>query len=231
MIEINLLPGSRKKTRSSGGGPSFDFRAAFASIAARFKDPWLGVAVGGMGLGVLIVGAMWFLQGRAENQLLERERIAVQDSATTDAVVKQRRAAEAQRDSILRQMTVIAAIDGDRFVWPHVMDEISRALPTYTWLTNLAQQGAATTTSPEAVAAGVVPALSIRLVGYTVEPQAITVFMRQLEESPFLENITIISSDVADVEGKVVTEFTLDMKYSKPDPSVIRTVPLAVAVR
>ncbi len=231
MIEINLLPGARKKSRSSGGGSSLNIRAALGNLVARFKDPWLGVAVGGFVLGLLAVGGLWFFQGRTEARLVEQERVAVQDSARFDAIVKQRMAAEAQRDSIMRQMTVIAAIDGDRFVWAHLMDEISRALPTYTWLISLAQQGAATTTSADAVAAGTAPSITLRLIGYTVEAQAITVFMRQLEESAFIEGITIISSDVADVEGKTVTEFTLDMKYSKPDPSILRTVPLSVAVR
>jgi Tfp pilus assembly protein PilN len=230
MIEINLLPGTRKKTKSSGGS-SFDFKATFAALTARFKDPWLGFAIGGVAIGVLGIGGLWFLQSRTSAALLEQERIAVMDSTRYDAVVKQRRAAEAQRDSIIRQMSVIALIDGDRYVWPHLMDEVSRALPTYTWLTSLFQQGGAAASSPEAIAAGVAPAISVRLVGYTVEAQAITVYMKQLEDSPFLENIQIISSDVAEVEGKTVTEFTLDLRYSKPDPSILRTAPLSIAVR
>jgi hypothetical protein len=55
--------------------------------------------------------------------------------------------------------------------------------------------------------------------------------MKQLEDSPFLENVTIQSSDVAEVEGKTVTSFTLDVRYVRPDPSLLRTVPLSVAVR
>jgi hypothetical protein len=30
---------------------------------------------------------------------------------------------------------------------------------------------------------------------------------------------------------KEVTQFQIDMQYSKPDPSVIRTVPLSISVR
>ena len=33
---------------------------------------------------------------------------------------------------------IIKQIDNDRFVWPHIMDEISRSMPPYTWLTSLA---------------------------------------------------------------------------------------------
>lgn len=230
MIEINLLPGARKKTRPSGSA-GVDVRAMLGNLGQRFKDPWLGVAVGGVAVGFAAVGAMYVFQGRSEATLLEQERVAVQDSTRFDNVVQQTRAAEAQRDAIMRQMSVIAAIDGERFVWAHVMDEISRALPTYTWLRSVAQASAAGTVSPEAVAAATAPRLTVRVIGYTVNIQALTIFMKQIEASPFLENVTLAVSAVAAVEGQQVTEFTLDMTYSKPDPSVIRTVPLTIAVR
>ncbi|MDH5234635.1 MAG: PilN domain-containing protein [Gemmatimonadota bacterium] len=230
MIEINLLPGARKKTRSAGAS-AIDVRAMLGSLGERFKDPWLGVAVGGVAVGLAAVGAMWVFQGRAETALLEQERTAVQDSTRFDNVVKQTRAAEAQRDSIMRQMTIIAALDGERFVWAHVLDEISRALPTYTWLRSVAQSNAATTVSPEAVAAGTAPKLGVRVIGYTVNIQALTIFMQQLEASLFFENVTLAVSQLASVEGKQVTEFTLEMNYSKPPASAIRTVPLTIAVR
>ena len=230
MIEINLLPGARRKTGSSGGA-SLDVRALVASLGERFRDPWMGIAVGGAAIGLLAVGGMWYLQRNATAVLVEQERVAVQDSTRFEGVVRATRVAEAQRDSILRQMAIIAAIDGDRFIWPHVMDEIARALPTYTWLRSVAQASAATTVSPEAVAAGIAPRLSIRLIGLTVDVQALTIFMKQLEASDFLENVTLAGSDAALVEGKQVTEFTLDMAYSKPPESAVRLVPLTIAVR
>jgi len=230
MIEINLLPGARKKKGSSGGS-SLDVRAFVASLGERFKDPWLGIAVAGMTVGLLAVGAMWYMQREEKAKLLAAEQVAVQDSARFEAVVRATSVAAAQRDSILRQMAIIAAIDGDRFVWPHVMDEIARALPTYTWLRSVAQSSAATTVSPEAVAAGIAPRLAIRVVGLTVDVQALTIFMKQLEASEFLENVTLVGSDATTVEGKQVTEFTLDMAFSKPPESALRLVPLTIAVR
>ena len=230
MIEINLLPGARKKKGSSGGS-SFDLRAFAASLGERFRDPWMGIAVGGAAVGLLAIGGMWYLQRSATATLVEQERVAVQDSTRFEGVVRATRVAAAQRDSILRQMAIIAAIDGDRFIWPHVMDEIARALPTYTWLRTVAQTNAATTVSPEMVAAGTAPRLSIRLVGLTVDVQALTIFMKQLEASDFLENVTLAGSDATTVEGKQVTEFTLDMVYSKPPATSVRTVPLTIAVR
>lgn len=230
MIEINLLPGARKKKGSSGGS-SLDVRALVASLGERFKDPWMGIAVGGAAIGLLAIGGMFYMQRNATAALAEQERVAVQDSTRFEGVLRSTRVAAAQRDSILRQMAIIAAIDGDRFIWPHVMDEIARALPTYTWLRSVAQTNAATTVSPEAVAAGIAPRLAIRLVGLTVDVQALTIFMKQLEASEFLENVTLAGSDATTVEGKQVTEFTLDMAYSKPPESAVRLVPLTIAVR
>lgn len=230
MIEINLLPNARKKSRSSASASSFDFGAFTGNLTSRMKDPWLLVAVAGVVIGLAGVGAQWFFQGRAETALLERERVAVQDSARYAAVVAQRESAEAQRDSISRQIAVITALDGERFIWPHVMDEISRALPTYTWLTSVRQSNPAAAASPEATVEST-PTVAIRVIGLTVNVQALTVFMRQLEASPFLQDVTLAVSELTVVDEKEVTEFTLDINYARPDASMIRTVPLSVAVR
>ena len=139
MIEINLLPGARKKKKGSSSSASLDLGAAFGDLASKLKDPWLVVAIGGICIGVAASAAMYVRQGRETAALAEQQRVAVQDSTRYAAVLAQRSIAEAQRDSILRQIAVISAIDGDRFIWPHVMDEISRALPTYTWLRSASQ--------------------------------------------------------------------------------------------
>lgn len=230
MIEINLLPGARKKSKSSRTA-SLNIGAILGSLSERFKDPWLIVAIAGVVIGLAGVAGQYWYQSRTEATLAEQQRVAVQDSARYAAVLTQRRAAELQRDSILRQIAVIRAIDGDRFVWPHVLDELSRALPTYTWLSSVLQSSAATTVTPEMAAAGTAPRLGIRVSAYTADIQAVTIFMRQLEASPFFENITLGSTEVAVTDGKEVTQFQVTMTYSRPDSSAIRTVPLSIAVR
>ena len=61
--------------------------------------------------------------------------------------------------------------------------------------------------------------------------QALTRFMRMLEQSPFIENVQLARSTLVIVEGKEVTEFQLDAQYEQPDSSAIRTVPVALSVR
>lgn len=246
MIEINLLPGARKKTRSRG--PSFNIPDVLKDLQSRVRDPWMLSAVAGVALGLVAIGAMWTLQSRRESSLTEREQKAVQDSTRYASVIAERAKAEAQRDSVQRQIAVIAAIDGTRLIWPHVLDEISRAMPPYVWLRSVTQTSAVSNESPE-VQAGVSKAaprkgparpaaqqtdenvLALQIVGNTVDIQALTRFMKALEASPFLQNVTLVRSDVVMQQGKEATEFRLDMQYEKPDPSVLRTVPFTVSVR
>jgi Tfp pilus assembly protein PilN len=248
MIEINLLPGSRKKARRSG--PSFDFAGFVRDLGSRVRDPWLLGAVGGVAVGLVAIGVMWTVQSRRESALTVREQKAVQDSTRYASVIAERASAEAQRDSVKRQIAVISAIDGTRLLWPHVLDEIARAMPPYVWLRAISQTSAVSMESPE-VQAGVAPApgkkgsgggkpaapvadesvLTLQVTGNTVDIQALTRFIRALEASPFLQNVQLVRSDVVMQQGKEATEFRFDMQYQKPDASALRTVPFTVSVR
>jgi Tfp pilus assembly protein PilN len=243
MIEINLLPGSGKKTRSKGAGVNFSELAS--GFADKVKDPWLLGAVGSAVLAALLVGGMYWYQGSRSASLDEQLRVARQDSVRFAAVINEKRKAEAQRDSVLRQVSLIKSFDDKRYVWSHLMDEVSRALPPYTWLTSISQTNivdqAAQAAAPPPAAKGkspapaadtvVVPPVQLRLVGHTVDIQALTRFMRVLESSPFIENVQLVKSTMIMVDGKQVTEFQLDASYQPPDPSAITVIPVSLSVR
>ncbi len=249
MIGINLQPGTaRKARRSSGGGlPKLDIAGAIASLRERIRDPWMIGAVAVTVIAVAAVGTLYMSQSRREADLTEAEQKAVQDSTRYASVLRERQVAEAKRDTVLRSLNLIRAIDDDRFIWPHVMDEVSRALPPYTWIVSLGFTGAGqaqqavTTIAPAAAGGGrghhavqtAIPrdSVRIRLVGNTVDIQALTRFMKQLEASPFLEDVQLVNSARAIDNGKEVTQFQLDMLYSHPDAELVRRVPLAVSVR
>jgi Tfp pilus assembly protein PilN len=251
MIEINLRPGTRKQKRSQS--PGFDFGAFFANIAAKIRDPFLIAAVVSVVLSVIAVGGLWFYQNRQSTTLTEHQAKATQDSTRYSAVIAERRGAEAQRDSVIAQINVIKAIDGSRYVWPHILDEVDRALPPLTWLKSLAQISAVSGLSPEVQAgleagngkpktkieakmdsdAVAAAQLTWRVIGQTVDIQALTRFITQLDASPWIESVVLVKSDNTVVQpgSKEVIEFTLDMKLQKADSSVIKRVPLSVAVK
>lgn len=258
MIEINLLPGSGKKSRgrSAGAGLSESLGRIFSTV----KDPYLLGAVASVAVAFGLVGLLWVTQSARESSLVEKEQKAVQDSTRYATVVAEKRKAEAQRDSVLRQVNIIKAIDDDRFVWSHIMDEVSRVVPAYTWLTAIAQTSpvispaaapdpanpkatgarpAAATTANAAAApapagvdtAIVRPPLQFRIIGHTVDIQAMTRFMRFLETSPFIQNVTLAKSTPMLVDNNQVTEFQLDAEYETPDPAAIRRVPFTLSGR
>ena len=244
MIEINLLPGSGKKNRSTG----FKLTAIAGQAGARVKDPFLiaaGVSI------IAATGAIGFLHmsqaGKAE-ELTERERRAVQDSTRYVAVLRERNRAEAQRDSVRRQLDIIKSIDNDRFIWAHIMDEVSRALPPYTSLKSIQQSAVVApvlppTPPPSSDAKGEKgkpaaptpppppPALKFQIAGNTVDIQALTRFMKLLESSPFVKNVAIAKAELVTLEGKEVQEFLLEAEYERPDPSVVSTVPVTLSSR
>jgi hypothetical protein len=70
--------------------------------------------------------------------------------------------------------------------------------------------------------------VKFRIVGHTVDIQALTRFMKALEASPFIQNVQLTRSDLIQSEGKEVTEFFLEADTQTPPAFAIKTVPLVV---
>jgi Tfp pilus assembly protein PilN len=207
------------------------------------QDPYLAAAAVSL---VLVSGAVAWLQtsqSREADVLEERQTAALADSSQYATVIAARRRAQAAHDSVQRQLGIIAAIDSNRYVWAHVLDEVSRSLPAYTWLTNVqqtsappsppARAGAADTAKAKAdtAVAAAPAAMRFRVVGQTVDIQALTAFMRDLEASPFVQGVQLQRSEAVLVDGKDVTEFTLDGEYESPGRALLRTRTITVPVR
>jgi len=73
--------------------------------------------------------------------------------------------------------------------------------------------------------------MKFQISGNTVDIQALTRFMKLLEASPFVKNVTIAKAELVSLEGKEVQEFLLEAEYERPDASVIATVPVTLSSR
>src|SRR6476646_7251087 len=222
MIEINLLPGDGKKKRraKTSGGTAFQFQPAqwFAGITEKITDKFLLGAIGAVALSVVLIAFMFIHQTAQASGLEERELKAVKDSTQFSTVLSAKASAEATRDSLYQQLAIIKSIDDSRYLWSHLMYEISNALPQYTWLTVVSQTSApksvaiADTTIKKGAAANADTAgqaaksprqrqlerdrakraradslladakqVTFKIVGHTVDIQALTRFMKSLE--------------------------------------------------
>jgi len=238
MIEINLLPGKKKKA-AGGGGAGFklsmpDFRA----ILSQVKDPWL---IGAIAAWVLVGGggAALFITGRARLASAESRLDAVKvEKRRYDIVIAQKRQAERVRDSLVAEIKMIRAIDADRYIWPHVLDQVTKALPPYTWITRIQPIGVvmagAQPGQPQVVVSTDstgAPLVRVSIDGRTVDIQAYTTFLRQLAASPWFTDVMPAASQVVIEADRPVTSFNVTLRYRVADSVYIRTVPLVQAVR
>ena len=250
MIEINLLPGSGKKKKAKAAG--VDFKTTLARINERVKDKFLIGAVAAVIVAGAAGGYLYLSQASHETDLNARLDKAQKDSAHYAAMLKERYRAEATRDTLLRQVNLIRTLDADRYIWPHLMDEVSKALPQYTWVTQFGFSGAQQGTTNVVAAPKAPPVdttnkklknappkrldteipkdqVTLRITGQTVDMQAMTRFMRDLEASPFIENVLLERTELAiGAGGKEINQFYLVMNYSRPDTSLLRRVPYSL---
>jgi Tfp pilus assembly protein PilN len=265
MIEINLLPGDGKKKRRATSSPTkFEFNlkppAWLSGLTQGITDKYMLGAIGTAIAAGLLIALMFISQTARATMLGARETQAIKDSAQYGAVLTAKAKAEATRDSLYQQIAIIKSIDDSRYLWSHLMYEISNALPQYTWLREVTQ-----TSQPRSVAVADTVKLEasadtanktprqralerdrakkaradsllaaakdvrFRLVGHTVDIQALTRFMKSLEASPFIQNVQLSRSDLVQADGKEVTEFTLEAETQAPPPFAIKTVPLIVS--
>jgi Tfp pilus assembly protein PilN len=268
MIEINLLPGGRKKAAATTRS-SIDFAALASGLTAKFGNP---ILVGAAAVVVITFGAvgwMYVKQSRDRNVAESRLHTALDDSTRYASIVAERATLEAKRDTLLRQVNLIHSIDEDRYIWPHILDEVSRALPGYTWITLVQFAGVpagsvnvvalpkvvpppfvppppagsprdTTAKAPVIVAVPKVKPMptaipkdeiTFRVTGRTVDIQALTRFMRDLSLSPFVGTVDIEPVTPGTDQGKEMYQFTLSVRYRRPDSTALRRLPLVLTVR
>jgi Tfp pilus assembly protein PilN len=244
MITINLRPDlKRKRARRPLSGALDGVRG----LGSKIKDPLLLAAVVSwvcvLGwLGFVVIGTTRELS--ALTPQLEQSRA---ENKRFKAFLAEKRHQEVIRDSLVAQIGVIRTVDGDRYVWAHVLDEVTRALPAYTWLVDLVPAGiAAAAQHPAPAAAGAAkggtaadsteaesapPPVQFELNGRTVDIQAYTRFLRQLEASPWITDVTPVSAQTVIEKERPVTAFTIRATFRQADSAYIRTVPLSNSVR
>jgi Tfp pilus assembly protein PilN len=225
MIKINLLPGVKRK----GSGSAKDaILARFRDLGTKVKDPMLIVAAAAW-----ILAAGFIAYGVISNtskmrDLEPRLEQARDEHRRYKNLMTEKRKTEAIRDSLLAQISIIRGVDGDRYTWPHVLDEVAKALPPYTWLVDI---GVAGTQAVADSADTTAPALQFAINGRTVDIQAYTRFLRQLEASPWIINVTPVQAQTVVEKERAVTAFTIRATFTPADSAYIRTVPMSQSVR
>ena len=207
MIEVNLHPEGSKKRRRGRRLPAVPAWLK-SGRSGDGRDRWLIAAVAVPAIVLLLVGWLWLSQRSDRRALDERIAGAVQDSARLSDLRALSDSLIAREAQVTARLELVQGLDEGRFVWPHLLDEFSRALPNYAWLTSIRE-------------ASPLPGLQVQLDGMAANPLAITAYVRRLQESPFVGEVRILGSQEMNVDGFNAHSFKLIVGYVEPQDSLV----------
>ncbi len=219
MIEINLLPG-RKKKRAAAAGVSFK------ELSDRVKDPLLAVAVGAWAI-VLAGAGLIYVSENAKITGLQEEVAEIRAEADHfRSVIEDRRTQQGLHDMLVSEFEEIRSIDASRFVWAHIMQEVTQALPDYTWIVGLEfiPQPAAAVASDTTVDDSRAP-VRFTVDGRTSDIGAYTRFLRQLGNSPWLTNIIPGATSTLVEDNRPIIAFVVTGTFQQADSAFINVTP------
>jgi type IV pilus assembly protein PilN len=193
MIRINLLKPENKDIRET-------VVAAGLSEEGGKKGPNLGNLV----FLVLVIGLglFYFFQQKAftrENTLLSKARQEKSQLQYVEAKLEEQRKA---RESLDQKINLIESLNAKRDLAPRLMDELNRRLPEWVWLSELTYDDK-----------------GIQIKGRALSNNLIADYIGNLEASPQLMNVNLVSSTQRTTQGDQYLEFSLRaVLEKKPEP-------------
>lgn len=258
MIAINLLPGAARSKRSGGfslspallGGIRDQFQNRYIIGGSAAAAAGL-VAIGAMF--ALQTRAETTVQARAAAAARDSARYAVvlvarrKAETARDSVYQQLAIIKSIDDSRFTWPHVLEAINLalPQYTWLTAIQQTSAVTSSAAPAGDSASRNTPAPNAKKPTAAqrarmerlhsdslfsGTANTIAFRIVGQTVDIQALTQFMKALEASPFIRNVQLTRSDLVTNDNKEVTEFQLEAQTSVPPRHVLEMVPLSIAV-
>lgn len=151
---------------------------------------------------VIALGAFYFFQKKAmdqENALLTTARQEKTKLQYVEAKLEEQRKA---RESLNQKITLIETLNAQRDLAPRLLDELSRRLPDWVWLTEV-----------------VYDAKGLSIKGRALSNNLIADYISGLEASPQVMNVNLVASTQKTLQGDQYLEFQLRaMIEKKPEP-------------
>ena len=138
---------------------------------------------------VAIVGQVEYQNGR--NNYM-KEQIVILDKQ-----IEEIKKIKELTDALLARKKVVETLQDDRVEVVHLLDQLVRLLPDGVYLSSIKQANH-----------------DIKLAGYAQSSSRVSVLMRNLESSPWLEAPSLIEIKVATVNNVRLNEFNLNVKLS-----------------
>jgi len=194
MIRINLL---KPETKEIKEGPP----APVAEVKEKKAPPIANIV---LVMVIVVLAGLFFLQKRALDQ--ERQRLAAaQEEKRQLAYVSEKLAQLQEQKAIFeKKINLINSLKAQQPIAVIVLDEISKCLPDWVWLTELTYENRV-----------------IQIKGNALSNNLIADFIRNLENSPNFENVDLKSSTQRTVGDQAILEFAMSLRYTVPPPPAV----------
>ena len=192
MIRINLLSTDRpsKKKRGGGGGAGGGVPSAPGAVQAYLL---MGVFVGGA---VLLCLGLYFYLSSQIKELDTKIAAAQERQRQLQEIKRQVDALELKRATFQRKVDLIERLKAEQSGPVHMLDEVSKALPDFVWLTNLDQAQA-----------------NVKFQGQSNGLTSVADFISGLERSGWFPSVDLASS----TEANNVVTFALAAHFVNPE--------------
>ncbi len=227
MIEINLLPGKKKKKKAGAGISMPDF----SELVGKVRDPLMIAAVGVWVIVLPLVGYTFITENNKLTAIQgDVDRVSAQ-ARQFNNLIQEKQRLERLRDSLGVELAAIRDIDSDRYVWAHVMEEATKALPDFTWLISIEFVPPPALDATEEGDPMIRPPVRFTIDGRTADIGAYTRFLRNLGNSPWITDVQPGATQTVMENDRPVTAFTITATFQQADSAFIRTTPLQESVR
>jgi type IV pilus assembly protein PilN len=150
---------------------------------------------------VAAVGVIGLGQAAISNRVAAQEERNVyleQEIAKLDVQIKEIKRIKEETRALLERKQVVETLQSNRTEVVHLFDEIIRILPEGLYVKSVKQSGD-----------------QIELLGYTQSSARVSTLMRNLEDSPWFEQPTLVEIKAATVNNLRANEFNLKVKQTR----------------
>jgi type IV pilus assembly protein PilN len=137
----------------------------------------------------------------------DRNTFLKKENASIDKEIEEIKKLQSEIAALLARKQVIERLQTDRALAVYLLDQLPRQVPDGVFVRTIRQQG-----------------LKIFMNGYSQSNARVSTLMRNISSSPYLENPVLVEIKAATVNGKRVSEFTMNLNLKAPqadDPKAV----------
>ncbi|HHF51973.1 MAG TPA: hypothetical protein ENL46_04735 [Candidatus Aminicenantes bacterium] len=189
MIRINLLKPGKKEVSEAPGVPEPELKGK------KRQFPYMLIFL----LVIILIGALFLLQKRELNSEKALLQDAKAEKQSLQYVLTKLEDLERQKQVLSRKINLITRLKSRQGVGVIIMDELSKNLPDWVWLTELDFKD-----------------YSLLIKGKSLSNNLIADFISNLEENQYFKNVDLISSTLRETKNNKYLEFSMNASFVLP---------------